>query len=550
MIFGETGLDEAAGALLAHTHRLPGRVLRKGALLDDAAIAAPRAAGHASVIAARLEPGEIDENTAADRLAEALLQPGLGRGRAATGRVHLVARVAGLFLAERTAVDRLNAASEALTLGTLPDATAVSAGEMVATIKVIPFAVPGAVLDQSCAEARATPALHLHPFRPLRAGLVLTELPGLKASIAENSIAATAARVAGLGGSLLPPRRCPHQTAPLAEALRALVAEGAEVLLIAGASAVVDRRDVGPAAIVRAGGEIRHFGMPVDPGNLICIGRIGAVPALVLPGCAGSPRPNGIDAVLRRLYAGLDAGPAEVMRMGVGGLLKDISARPLPRAKAEAPLAASAPRRPTIAALVMAAGKSSRMAPHNKLLLPDRAGKPMVARVVDNLLASAARPISVVLGHQAAEVRAALAGRPVAYIEAADFATGLSASLHAGIAALGADIAATLVCLGDMPLVTGRMIDRLIETYDPDEGRLIVVPTHHGRQGNPVLWDRRFFPEILALGGDAGARRLLTRHIEAVAEVAMESDAVLRDFDTVESLAALPDKLRPAGLEG
>ena len=95
-----------------------------------------------------------------------------------------------------------------------------------------------------------------------------------------------------------------------------------------------------------------------------------------------------------------------------------------------------------------------------------------------------------------------------------------------------------------MPLVTGRMIDRLIETYDSDEGRLIVAPTGHGKFGNPVLWDRRFFPDILSLSGDVGARKLLERHAESVATVEL-GDPVLRDFDTVESLAELPEHLRP-----
>ena len=130
------------------------------------------------------------------------------------------------------------------------------------------------------------------------------------------------------------------------------------MLLVVGASAVVDRRDVGPAGIVRAGGEIVHFGMPVDPGNLICLGRIGAIPALVLPGCARSPKLNGIDFVLTRLFAGLPVGRSEVMRMGVGGLLKEIDSRPLPREKAPAtPQTGIAPRSaPTIAAVVLAAG--------------------------------------------------------------------------------------------------------------------------------------------------------------------------------------------------
>ena len=101
-----------------------------------------------------------------------------------------------------------------------------------------------------------------------------------------------------------------------------------------------------------------------------------------------------------------------------------------------------------------------------------------------------------------------------------------------------------------MPLVTGRVIERLIDAYDPDEGRLIVLPTHRGKQGNPILWDRRFFPEILALSGNVGARFLLERHVEAIAEVEIDADAVLRDFDTVESLATPPERLRPVGVAG
>ena len=546
MIFGEIPLEEAEGAVNAHTHRLEGRVVRKGQILDAAAIAALRAAGHTRIVAAKLEPGDVGENEAAERLAAALEAPHLRRTRAATGRVNFAAERAGLFVVDRAGVDAINAVHESLTLGTLPDATPVAPRDMVATVKVIPFSVPGALLEEACRYARANGApFRLHPFRPLRAGLVLTELPGMKESVLENTIAATEARIAGFGGSLLAPRRSAHAEAPIAAALRGLLDEGAQIVMVAGASAVVDRRDVAPAAIVRLGGEIRHFGMPVDPGNLICVGRIGEIPALVLPGCAGSPKPNGIDFVLQRLYAGLDVGPQEIMRLGVGGLLKDISARPLPRAKAS-PVEPAPARRPAIAAVVLAAGQSSRMAPYNKLLLPDRSGKPMIARVVDNLLASAARPIVVVLGHQREEVRAALAGRPVRFVVAEDYASGLSASLRAGVAALPEDVAGAVICLGDMPLITARVIERLIDAYDPDEGRLIVVPTHQNRQGNPILWDRRFFAEMQALRGDAGARFLLSRHAEAVAEVEVETDAVLRDFDTVESLASLPERFRPA----
>ena len=526
MIFGPTPLAEAEGAVLAHTHRTPGRVVKKGSVLDAEAIDALRAAGLDPVIAARLEPGDVGEDAAARRIATALLGPGLQTSRAATGRVNLLAAAAGLLRADRGRIDALNAVDEAVTVATLPDATPVAAGEMVATIKIIPFALPGATL--AAAEAAcAGGAMTVLPWQARRVGLVLTTLPGLKPSIIAGTIEATEGRVQSIGATLLPPLECPHRAEPIAAALRSLLADGADLLLVAGASAVVDRRDVGPAGIVAAGGEILHFGMPVDPGNLICLGHIGEIPALVLPGCARSPKPNGIDLVLHRLAAGLPVTGQTVAAMGVGGLLKDVTARPLPRARATAG--------PSIAAVVLAAGQSSRMAPRHKLLVPDADGRTMIARVVDAVVASKARPILVVTGHRAPEVEEALAGRPVRFVHAREYATGLAASLRAGLAAVPANALGAAIVLGDMPLVTGATIDRLIDLFDPDEGRTIVVPRHEGQIGNPVLWDRRYFPAMMALTGDAGARSLLRQHGEAVAE--LETDAtVLRDFDTPESL--------------
>jgi molybdenum cofactor cytidylyltransferase len=543
MIFGPTALEEADGAILAHTIRLEGRVLKKGTVLNADAIAALRQAGKREVIAARLEAGDVPENEAAHRIGEALMGPLLARSRAATGRVNLLADAAGLLVVDAALVDRLNALDESLTLATLPNYTPVSAKEMLATVKVIPFAVPGGVLQVAEIVARGGRALAIHPFRPLKVGLVLTELPGLKESIMEGAVEATEERVHALAGTMLTPERCRHEEGPIAEALARLRRAGAELLLIAGASAVVDRRDAGPAAILRAGGRIEHFGMPVDPGNLICLGRIGDVPALVLPGCARSPKLNGFDWVLQRLFAGLPVTARDVMRMGVGGLLKEIETRPLPRdsaARNNAP--GQAPRKPRqVAALVLAAGRSRRMAPLNKLLVTDNNGTPMVARVVDNVLASRARPVIVVSGYESQRVEEALASRPVISAQTEDYAEGLSGSLKAGLAALPPDAEGVIICLGDMPLVTGAMIDRLLAAFDPEEGRSIVMPTFRGKQGNPMLWSREFLPEMMEITGDVGARHLAGKYAERVVEVEMSDDAVLRDFDTTDALKLSPE---------
>ncbi len=193
-----------------------------------------------------------------------------------------------------------------------------------------------------------------------------------------------------------------------------------------------------------------------------------------------------------------------------------------------------------VAALILAAGLSSRMAPRNKLLIRNELGRPMVARVAEAALASRARDVFVVTGHQAEEVAQEVAGTGYAgrrpqLVHAPAYASGLSASLKAGLAALAPEIGAALVCLGDMPLVTSALMDAVIDAYGADEARLIVVPTCRGRRGNPVLWDRSFFAEIAALEGDTGARALLTRHARRVTEVETGEEAILLDFDTPDA---------------
>jgi molybdenum cofactor cytidylyltransferase len=546
MRFGEVPLAEAEGAILAHSLKLGTTALKKGRVLSRSDVEAIAAAGQSAITVARLEAGDIGEDDAATRIAAAAVGAGVSAATAFTGRVNLHAEARGVFVVDRERVDRLNLVHEAVTLGTLPPFTVVEPRQMVATIKIIPFAAPEAAV-RDCARAAITggPLLSVAPFRELSVGLLQTRLPGLKESILDKTRQVTDARLAPLGCRLVLEERCAHATQDLAAVIRETVAQ-VELLLIHGASAIVDRRDVIPAAIVAAGGEIDHFGMPVDPGNLLLLGHVVEKIVLGLPGCARSPKVNGFDWVLERLVAGLPVGPGEIMRMGAGGLLAEIPSRPLPRAEAKpegekAPAKATGPR---IGAVLLAAGQSRRMG-SNKLLA-DIEGVPMVARVAQRLLASRARPIIAVLGNQAEAVDTALGKLPVKRVRNPEFAEGLSTSLKRGIVALPPDLDGALVCLGDMPLISGRHIDRLIAAFNPLEGRAIVVPARRGKRGNPVLWSKRFFPEMAALAGDVGAKHLIGEHAELVAEVEMDDDAILVDIDTPEALDALREKRKPA----
>ena len=541
MIFGEIPVADCTGAILAHSLRISKGVLKKGRVLTAEDAAALAQAGFRTVVAARLEPGDVGENEAAAELAHAIAGTAVAVGPAFTGRVNLFAEIPGLAVLDRAAVDRFNLVDETVTLATVEPFAQVQPRQMVATLKIIPFAAPRSAVDKCLEVAReAAPLLRVVAFVPRRVALIQTHLPGLKPSILDKTAETTRERLTALGSTLLRESRCGHAAAALAPAIEEAVAAGAELVLIAGASAIVDRRDVIPAAIMAAGGAIEHFGMPVDPGNLMLMGRLGRVPVLGLPGCARSPKVNGFDWVLQRSLAGLPVGSPEVMAMGVGGLLADIPSRPLPRALAtpEAGEAPSLPRAPRIAALVLAAGQSRRMGALNKLLI-EIDGVPMVRRVVEMLRRSSAKPIVVVTGHENERVETTLKDLPVNFVHNAAYAQGLSTSLKAGIAALTDDVDGVLICLGDMPRVTAAEIDRLIAAFNPVEGRGICVPTRRGKRGNPVLWARRFFAEMQDVAGDVGAKHLIGAYPEMVAEVEMADDGVLTDIDTPQALAKL-----------
>lgn len=334
MIFGAIPVSEAEGCILAHSLLVGGRKWPKGHVIDRADLDTLRAAGIPCVVAARLEPGDVAEDPAAARLAQAVIGSGLRAGTATTGRVNLHADTDGLVVIDAAGVNRLNTVSEAVTLATVAPWQPVTARTMVATIKIIPFAVPETVL---AAALPASPLLRVAPWRGLRAGLVQTRVHGTKDSMLAKTTEATARRLKSCGARLIAEERCAHRTADVAAALTALRAVGCEVLLLVGASAITDRCDVLPSAVVAAGGGVVHLGMPVDPGNLLMLADWDGLPVLGLPGCARSPRLNGADWVLWRLAAGLAVGPGDIMGMGVGGLISDVPGRPMPRARASAP---------------------------------------------------------------------------------------------------------------------------------------------------------------------------------------------------------------------
>jgi len=540
MKFGAVPVNEAIGGTAVHSIRQGDLVLRKGTLIGAREADALTRAGVKEIVVARLEPGDVAEDEAAAGIASALVGDGVRVDRAFTGRCNLFAERAGVLVVDRDAVDALNRIDEAVTVATLTAYKPVVDGEMIATVKIIPFAVAARARDAAVAQAtRARPVIRVAPYRIRKVGVVSTLLPGLAPKVVDKTLKITAARIEPAGARIVAERRVPHEQAALQRAVAEVMKEGAELVIVFGASAIADRRDVIPAAVEAAGGEIEHFGMPVDPGNLMLIGRLDGRPVLGAPGCARSPKENGFDWVLMRLLAGLPVTRADVTGMGVGGLLMEIVTRPQPRVEKEPEKG----RR--IAALVLAAGRSTRMGAINKLIA-EIGGKPLVRIAVEQALASRADPVIVVTGHEREKVETALKDLPVRFAHNPDYAEGLGSSLKAGIAAVPEDADGAIVCLGDMPQVNSALINQLLSAFDPEKGALVVVPSIEGRRGNPVVWSRRFFNDLMQIQGDVGARYLIGNYAEAVVEVPVAGGAALTDVDTPESLNAVKAEIERA----
>jgi molybdenum cofactor cytidylyltransferase len=526
MKFGSVAVAAATGAILAHGVRVGEVSFKKGRVLSTEDVAALQAIGMVEVTVAQLEADDVAEDAAARQLALAVAGLGVTAQQAFTGRANLHAATHGLVVVDRQRVNAINHLHESLTLATLPPHSVVGPKQMLATVKIIPFAVHKNVLARALEIVGDQPLFHVRPFQRKRIGLVITTVAQTKPSIVAKSEASIRERLQAFGLSLEVVRTVSHVQRDVQGAIQAMA--GFDCILVFGASAIVDRGDVIPAALTAVGGTVVHLGMPVDPGNLLLLGQWQQTAVIGVPSCARSPKRNGFDWVLERILAGVGVTPEDIMDMGVGGLLAEIPSRPSPREIAS-PLA------PRVVAIVLAAGKGQRM--QGPKMLADFNGQPMVAATVANLQASSVDQVIVVTGHDSENVKAIFQNMSVRIAHNPDYETGMASSLRVGVEAAGtAD--AVVVCLGDMPRVSAAVIDRMIAAFNPTEHRTIVVPTHQGQFGNPVLWGGEHFERLMTMQGDKGARHLIAGLKFDATEI--EADAsVLKDADTPEDLAVL-----------
>ncbi|MBO3760605.1 NTP transferase domain-containing protein [Ciceribacter sp. L1K22] len=537
MIFGEFSLDVAEGLVLAHSIRLADGKLPKGHHLTAGDVEALRAGGVTRVIACRIEEGDLGEDLAAEALATAMAPDHLRFSPASTGRVNIHAACNGLFVADREVVDRFNRVDPAITFACLDDHSDVRTGDLVATVKIIPLAVSRQSVDIAVDIFRQSAPVTLKPYSAYAVSLIATELPSLKTSVMEKTARVLQQRLSPSGSRLVGERRVPHHARDVAAAIEAALAvrhEEPSMVIIFGASAMTDPADVIPEAIRMAGGMVEQVGLPVDPGNLLVLGRVDDVPVIGAPGCARSPKENGFDWVMNRLLAGEWPTARELSGLGVGGLLMEIPSRPLPRE-----VATHGDTSLSISTVLLAAGKASRMGGSgNHKLLAEFDGEPLVRRSARISLESGAGHVVVVTGHREADISGALAGLAVDVVDNPDFASGMASSLKTGFAVPQvAESDGVLVMLADMPGLEADDLKRLIDAFREHGGTAIVRAVANGKRGNPVILPRSTFDAVKALEGDIGARPIVEGSGLPVIDVEIGAAAHL-DVDTPEAVVS------------
>ena len=523
--------NKSKGSILAQTYNLSGRTLSKGTHVSEEILELLNRENVKNILCAVPHEGDIHEDSAAEAISKALDENQLYAEEASTGRVNFRTPALSIVRYNRELIKKINLVDESIAFSIVEHNQLLAKNDLIATLKIIPFFVSKIYVEQVVSLIAKNEIFKVHRLQEKKVELIQTYYDWQKRSIFKATSNVTSSRLDALGCPLQKETLIPHDHKSLCSEIKSSIDSGAQVLLISGASAITDRSDHIPKAILSVGGEIIQYGLAVDPGNLLLIGQIGNTTIIGMPGCARSPKLNGFDWVLQLLMANIPINKEELADMGAGGLLMEIASRPLPRA-----LAKSAKKREKkIMGIILAAGNSSRMGKDNKLLR-NIGGASLVRNTAVEMLKSDLDSCSIVLGYQSDKVAAVIKDLNINLILNPFWEEGQASSLKAALNTLDSSYSDLLVMLGDLPGVKSKHINKIIEEHLLANNRKskITIPSFNGKKGNPVIWGKSFFPDLSNLEGDVGGRTLFDQHPAAINLLVMEDEAVITDTDTPE----------------
>ena len=523
--------QDSIGAVLAQTYNLPGKIISKGTFVTNEFVGYFKTGNVKTILCAVPEEGDIHEDEAAEAISSAIDKNHIYADKASTGRVNFKSQSLCLVRYDRDFIKELNLVDESIAFSIVEHNQLLAEGDLIATLKIIPFFMQKKYVDRVIKILAKDELFKIHSLKKKEVTLIQTCFEWQKKSIFTATSNVTKARLEALGCSLKKEKLINHDYDTLRAIIRSSVKNEPEILLVSGASAITDRSDCIPKAILSEGGEIIQYGLAVDPGNLLLIGKVGNTTVIGMPGCARSPKLNGFDWVLQLLMADIPINREELADMGAGGLLMEIASRPLPRA-----LAKSVSKRETkVMGVILAAGNSTRMGKDNKLLR-NIGDAPLIRNTAIEMLKSDLDSCSIVLGYQSDKVADVIKDLNVNLILNPSWKEGQASSLRAAINTLDSTYSDLLIMLGDLPGIKSSHINSIIEEHLLTDNRKskITIPSFKGQKGNPVIWGRSFFHDLSNLEGDVGGRTLFSEHPAAINILEMNDPWVVKDADTPE----------------
>ena len=522
---------ESKGSILAQSYNLSERKLSKGTRVSKAIVELLNRENIKTILCAVPHENDLDEDAAAEAISNAIDRNRLYAEEASTGRVNFRTPALGVVRYNRDLIKKINLVNESIAFSIVEHNQLLAKNDLIATLKIIPFFVSKIYVEQVVALLSKHEIFKIHRLEEKKVGFIQTYYDWQKRSIFKATSNVTRSRLDALGCLLEKETLIPHDHESLCSEIKSSLDSGAQVLLISGASAITDRSDYIPKAILSVGGEIIQYGLAVDPGNLLLIGQIGSTTVIGMPGCARSPKLNGFDWVLQLLMANIPITKEELADMGAGGLLMEIASRPLPRALSKS----VNKREKRIMGVILAAGNSTRMGKDNKLLR-NVGEASLIRNTAIEMLKSDLDSCSIVLGYQSDKVAEVIKDLNINLILNPLWQKGQASSLKAALNTLDDTYSDLLIMLGDMPGVKTRHINKVIEEHLLTNNRKskITIPSFNGRKGNPVIWGRSFFPDLSNIEGDLGGRALFSQHPAAINLLDVDDSAFVTDADTPE----------------
>ena len=533
MFFGKIKVKDSLNCILAHTITINNKTFKKGTIISDIEKKYFSTNKIKTIVCAKLDKNDIHEDKAANLIIKKFQNNSLAVEKAFTGRANILANKSGLLVINEEKINSFNKISDDITIATLKNNCKVKKGEMIATIKIISFSVKLLFINK-IQKLFLKNALIINPFQNKKCALILTHYNNMNIKLNTITEKRIKERLKNLNCILDTINYCEHDTKDISKNINSNLKNKIEVIMVLGSSAIVDINDKIPEAIKLSKGKIIRFGMPVDPGNLLLLGKIDNTHVIGLPGCARSPSLNGFDWVLERVISDTNINKFDIANMGVGGLLKTLNLRDKSEKKN---------KNYNITNLILAAGQSKRMKEINKLLVKIN-NETLIEKIVKSSLESSANNTVVVLGHESNLLLKYLSNKNLTTTINKDYLKGQSSSLQAGLSALPEDCDAAIIILADMPDINFKLINQLIDNYNPDENKSIIIPTYNNKKGNPILLSREFFPDMLSIKGDKGAKDIIKKNKKYIKEIPQNNASVLKDIDTKEDLNKYTNNLK------